>query len=321
MTTAPIGGRALVRRDDAFSRLRRALIAWRPGTAELPLGRDPTRRFIVWMSAIMALLVTLTLALMLVIGHAVAGLDRGLAGRATVQIIPDAKTDTATLETRVAEVVALLRATPGVTGAQPLPLDRLKALLGPWLDDGPIADVPMPRIIDVAIDPERLDGALLEARLAQSVPGARFADHGPWREALRRWSDGVSTIGAVLCALVSASAAAAILFATLSGLAIHRGEIEVLHLMGAADGVIARSFARHALWLSLQGSTGGFVVAALVIALLERAEIAPLPGLLPSVALGGGDWAILALVPLAAVAIATLTAHQTALQHLARQGR
>ena len=59
-----------------------------------------------------------------------------------------------------------------------------------------------------------------------------------------------------------------VVFATRTGLRIHRRDIGLLHLIGAHDRYIARQFERQALWLSLQGAVVGIVFAIGTVFLL-----------------------------------------------------
>ena len=52
-----------------------------------------------------------------------------------------------------------------------------------------------------------------------------------------------------------------VVFATLSGLSIHRTIIELLHLIGAQDSYIAGQFARHNLRLAFFGGLIGLLIA------------------------------------------------------------
>ena len=64
-----------------------------------------------------------------------------------------------------------------------------------------------------------------------------------------------------LTALIAGAAAATVMVATRASLAVHRETIELLHLIGAQDGFVARAFARRALGMGLRGGLIGLGLA------------------------------------------------------------
>jgi cell division transport system permease protein len=72
-----------------------------------------------------------------------------------------------------------------------------------------------------------------------------------------------------------------------AGLAAHRETVEIVHLMGARDGLIAGAFMRRFLWVGVKGALIGLVALALgagaVYLLDRRLDSALLPSLAPPV--------------------------------------
>ncbi|MEZ0244687.1 MAG: permease, partial [Sphingomonas sp.] len=99
-------------------------------------------RAMTWIMAIMLFLTVLSGALGLGMLGATAQLDRQLAGRLTVQIIePNAELR----DQQAKQMVAALRAVPGVVRADEADRAKLAELLKPWLGDtGLDPDLPMP---------------------------------------------------------------------------------------------------------------------------------------------------------------------------------
>jgi cell division transport system permease protein len=131
-------------------------------------------------------------------------------------------------------------------------------------------------------------------------------------------------VTALLVILVIAAASVlTVVFTTRTGLAVHREVIEVLHLIGARDGYIARQFEREALRLGLAGGAAGLALAVLTLLALGHAAAATaLLGdevrLLPALHLATWQWASLCLLPAAAALVAVATARLTVLRALAR---
>jgi cell division transport system permease protein len=118
--------------------------------------------------------------------------------------------------------------------------------------------------------------------------------------------------------LIGIAAAATVVFATRTGLAVHQGAIEVLHIIGARDTYIARQFQVRAMSLALRGGLLGLILATMTLALLAGIAGNLEGPLLPQLAVTPSLWGGLAALPLAAALIATLTARITVVRTLSR---
>jgi cell division transport system permease protein len=295
---------------------------------DLPLERrEGAGLFMIGTIALMVFLAVLAIAAAMAANGAVGRWDGSLAGRFTVQI-PPASAD------RLDAVVGLLKRARGVVRAEPLSVADTAGLLEPFLGSAIRGgDLPLPRLVDVAVDPGAPpDFAALRRSLASAAPGALLDDHHLWLGRLFALAGAlqITAVGVVL--LVGGAAVLAVVFATRTGLAIHHNVVEVLHLVGAHDSYIARQFERQALRLGLEGGLAGLAAAACILALLIRIAGAAGAGtaaavagsgsaaasLVPELALTGSQWAILMLLPLVAAAVAMLTARITVLRALGR---
>lgn len=287
----------------------------RPGA--LPLSADPAARFLPWLMAVMVFVATLALAGTLALSETITRWDRSLSATLTVQIPATAGEDRAALSE---EVLSVLRDTPGIAAATPVPADRMAALLAPWLGtDAVLRTLPLPTLIDVQIgDRRRLDRPRLRSRLAGVAPGISVDDHGRWLERLVRLGRTVQATAILVAALVGLASMAIIAYTARTGVAVHRGIIELLHLMGARDNFIARQFAREAGRAALIGGAAGLLMAALALFAVglfaAQLDDRTLPGLI----LRPLDWSLLALLPLAGALVARATAWLTVIRTLAR---
>jgi len=284
----------------------------------LPLGRDSSTRFLPWLIAFMVFLACLALAAVLVVERAIQRWDRGLSGQLTVQI-PAGK-DPAQSEARLEAVLAVLTATPGVRGVTVMGPEEVRRLLQPWLGGGAELDeLPLPALLAVSVDPASPpDLEALNRRLAEAVPGSFADDHRRWLDDLLALAGSVELAAIAVMLLVGLAAVITVVFVTRTGLEIHRQVIELLHVMGAQDRYIAREFQRHSLQLGLRGGLFGFALAAGTLALLAWLARGSGAALLPDLSLTPLDWALLALLPLAAAATAMWTARLTVLKTLVR---
>jgi cell division transport system permease protein len=148
-------------------------------------------------------------------------------------------------------------------------------------------------------------------------------DHQQWLDRLYALALSVEAAGLAIVAMVSAASVLTVVFTTRAGLAVHRDVIELLHMMGARDGYIARQFQREALRLGFAGGIGGLILAAVTIwGLGHAADAVSIFGdeaaLLPDLELVAWQWGALVLLPVAAGIAAMVTARLTVLSALAR---
>ncbi len=94
--------------------------------------------------------------------------------------------------------------------------------------------------------------------------------------------------------------------------------IEIMHMMGGTDIQAARLFQRRVALDALLGGIVGFIVAAFVIITVGGRFAAVEPGLLSGAHFPYYGWAVLALIPLAVMALAMLMARMTVISALKR---
>ncbi|MBX6367322.1 MAG: hypothetical protein IRZ04_05030 [Rhodospirillales bacterium] len=274
--------------------------------AELLLDREG---FLAWMIGLMVFLAALAIAAALAADGAAARWARSLAGTATVQVPADAAN-------KLDALAAALRGVPGVRQARPIGLEETRALLEPWLGTE-LRDLPLPRLVDLELAPGA-DLAAIQKRAAEAVPGAVLDDHRGWADRLAGVATAIQAAAIVVVLLVAAAAALLIVFATRAGLEAQRSVVELLHLVGARDGWIARQVERQALLLALKGGTGGLFLAAAVIAATLWLSSGDRLRLLPQFEIAPAAWLSLVALPAAAGLVAMLTARIAVLRALRR---
>jgi cell division transport system permease protein len=284
---------------------------------DLPLRQSAVSRFLPWTIGGLLYLAVVALAVAAIADEALR--LYGLRAELVTVSLPSVQ-DARRGEQDVARAVDILRRTPGVTSAVPVPPEELEALVEPWLDDFKGGtDLPLPRLIDVIVDPRaRPDLPALQERLAEVVEGATVGVEALSRDRaerlaafLRAWGSGAGVV-ALLGTLVLVGVI------TWVSLRMNTDSVELLRCMGAPDRYLARQFERHALVSSAQGGLIGCVVALLtVVGLLyssRRMQLAEAVEL----QLAPLDWLLLACVPVVAALLITAVARVTALWGLAR---
>ncbi|CAA7620074.1 ABC transporter permease [Magnetospirillum sp. SS-4] len=282
--------------------------------SDLPLAGDATSRFLPWLVALMVFMASMAVAGAFVINEVITRWDRDVSGTLTVQVLPaGGEQAEAATDERVRLAVDVMRKVPGVVAVKAFDKRRTLALLEPWLGSTDVVqDLPLPRLIDVTIDPgARLDLAEVSERLSGAVPGASLDDHRVWLSRLVNLSRTVQWLAVVVVVLIGAVTSATVVYGTRTGMAVHHGIIEVLHLIGAHDDYIARQFADRAFALGIAGGLMGLGMAVPALTAIGWAARRVEGGFLPSLGLPILGYVAIGLLPLLAAGLAMLTARLT----------
>jgi cell division transport system permease protein len=180
-------------------------------------------------------------------------------------------------------------------------------------------DLPLPRLIDVRIDPSSPpDFDALAARIAAAAPGALLDTHRQWHAELIRAARSAQWLAYAVLAVVTATTIAIVTFATRAGLSANREVVEVLHLIGARDRFIASEVQRHFLYLGLRGGIIGLALSIATFLALGQYGQATSLFLVPVSGLRLEFYPALAGVPIVAALVAVVTARTTVLRTLHR---
>lgn len=289
--------------------------------SDLPLKGDATSRFLPWLVALMVYLSAVSLAGVFVLNGLVHSWDHDVSGTLTVQVQPvPGEAGEALTDERVRQAVELMRRTHGVLAARALDKKQILALLEPWLGNTDVVkDLPLPRLIDVTIDPDaNLELLELADRLARSVPGATLDDHRIWLSRLINLSRTTEWVAIAILVLIGCVTSATVIYATRTSMAVHRSVIEVLHLIGAHDDYIARQFADRSFALGFSGGLIGLALAVPSLTAIGWAARRIEGGFLPSLSLPVTGWVMIAMLPVIAAGLAMLTARLAVHATLAR---
>jgi len=200
------------------------------------------------------------------------------------------------------------RSAPGVTNVEAVPEDEMRSTLEKWLGPGGLGnDLPVPALLHLELAPGA-DAGRVGAMLSRAMPGSRFiaeqATVQPLLGSLRalRW------LAVTLVLLMAAATSAAVVLAARGALDTHRSTIEVMHGIGATDQQVALLFQRKIALDAMVGALIGGVLAAAALLVIGGGGLAMANELAGGPPLRGSDFLLLALLPVAAVALATLVA-------------
>jgi cell division transport system permease protein len=246
--------------------------------------------------------------------RAAEGWRSELAGSATVIVYAQGTETPDAAAARAADAVSGVK---GVAEAEALEASKASALIAPyWKGDVP-ADLPVPRLVTVELDPKApATGADLERALKAKGVDAEVDDHSRWSAQIMRAGALARGLAFGLFTLLLAVLGAVIAFATRQGLAARHDLVEALHLVGATDGAIARLFqARFARSAAQAGLLGAVLAVAAAAALKQSGVDQGLTALLP---IAWTDLAAPAPFPLLGALIAAVTARLTAVAVLGK---
>ena len=236
----------------------------------------------------------------------------GLENKLTIEVPARLATD-ATLE----PLERALRTDPAVERFERLSDADIAALIGPWLgEDMALTNIPLPTLLSVELY-ESADLTALEGRIAAIDSAIKLDRHESWLNDLLRFTGSLQLSAAMISLIIGFTTVVAISGAIRSRMALHKKEVELLHLMGASDHYITRQFQKHARTLSFQGALLGVLFGALALVLVPFFAADAAAGLLPDFTLTYWHYAVIASLPLLAAVIAEITARITVLRTLA----
>ncbi len=270
-----------------------------------------------WVIGVMVYLVFMALSFGLSLNNSVSSWRQDVANTITVEISPSPEFE-ASADQRAETLVTLLRTTAGVTDASIIDADAIGALLEPWFGTGDlVAELNVPRLIDVTLNDQGVE--LLDdiTRIIQEeVEGVSVDTHQEWLADLVKFARSIQLIAAVVIAMLILSTVSLVVLATRGSLATHHDVVELLHLIGARDNFIARTFQNHYMSVGIRGGIIGVLLGGLTIfgLLLYLPQLEG--SLLPSIRLSLVQILFLSGLPILASALTTITARITVLRTL-----
>lgn len=270
-----------------------------------------------WVIAIMVALTVIAAAAGFSLRNIAQTVEEELAGGVTVQIV-EAGAEARTKQADAA--LEVLGRTPGVSDVRLVPQEEIDQLVEPWLGAGAgdAEAIPVPALIDL-----RLDGRVTEARLAglrealrPLAPAARVDAQSNWLRPVFSAIASLQWLAVALIVLLALALSAAVLLAARTALGAARETIEIVHLLGGTDSQIARVFQRSIAFDAAGGGAVGLGLGLGAVLLLGNRFAALGAGMISGGTLGWLDWVLLALVPVAGVILAAVTARLTVLAAL-----
>lgn len=312
-------------RFPSFKKKERSLgVAHGKRRYDLPLNKSAGSGFLKLLIALMTVLAMLALAASFALSEMTDRWSSGLENRATVEIpAEDAEgnlLDREKIKQETDKAGQILESHPAVADVQIMNEDEIKQLVAPWLgEDLAMDSVPIPGILSLTFQENaEVNLKLLQDRLQQAAPGARIDTHESWLADLLRFTGALQFSAALLTLVIGITTFVAVAGAVKSRLAIHRDELELLHLMGATDAYITKQIQRHTLILGFQGGIMGALIGGALLFVINWISGEMGVSLLPDFTLSHVQQAFLVLMPVFIAFIGMVTARFTVLRTLAQ---
>ena len=303
-------------------------------STEIAISRGGSASYLGWVVGAMVYVAVLAAAGALFAQSVSERWALSLSGVITVQV-PDAERlvdpvgatspDDGGEVSRLAATLEILKITPGIGHLTILDRDKARALLAPWLGADLVGQIKPPVLVDLRLmDENAVDITALRDRLSRRVPGVVIDDHGAWLTRVAAVTRAIERGGWLIVLLVGGVAAISVIFAVLSGLSVNREVVELLHLMGARDGYVAKRFQGYVLMAALPASAiAGCLAVATIVAIgaISQPEAEGVEAMLRFGRIGGlrsMDWIIICAIPVFFAGFTLVTARLAALVALRR---
>lgn len=305
-----------------FKRKEKTLGTAKTRRFDLPLGRGGGSGFLRLLIALMTVLAMLGLAASFALSAMTDRWSSGLENRMTVEIPAEgedgALIPAATVKSMTDKTVDMLRSHPAIADAEAMTEKDVQDLIAPFLGNNLAMDnIPLPGIISVRVqEGATIDIPALERRLHTIAAQGRIDTHESWLQDVVRFTGALQFAAALLTLIIGATTLVAVAGGVRSKMAVHKDELELLHLMGASDSYIARQLERHTLFLAFQGGVIGLALGSALLWLIGYVSGEMGVTLLPDFSLDGTQKALLAALPVFIALLAMGTARTTVLRTL-----
>lgn len=239
-------------------------------TCDIPFSKDSSGLFLPWISMLMVFIASLTIAGGLTAYRGLSDWNTDVSGAMTVQIpTTDAKGNPIgdLIDDQIEKTLTILRTSPGIMGARLLDNEQMNRLMTPWIgENADIAGLPLPKVIDVSIDPENPPiFNQLSQELVEQVPSAILDTHRIWLDNLIAMANGFMKLTVFILALLILTTAFTVIYSSRTGLGVHKKVIRLIHMMGANDLYIAWQYASRVFKLTFFGGIFGLLLSMPII--------------------------------------------------------
>ncbi|GBQ84644.1 cell division protein FtsX [Asaia krungthepensis] len=189
----------------------------------------------------------------------------GAAQQVTIEI-PNISGDAQAVSTKL---VAVLKSDPGIEAVEILPDAKVQEILRPWLGamQANLADLPVILSLTRRSNTPLTD---LPVILDTIAPSAIIEDNVRWGERLMLLGQSLQACAWLAVILAGFATAGVTTLSVRMTLIARRRTVEILHSLGARDGLIARRIAWRSAVLGVSGGLLGTLLGGATLAILHR---------------------------------------------------
>lgn len=288
---------------------------------DLPLNRSSGTGFVVWVMSMMVYLATIIVALFFALSAVTGRWTEGLALQATLEIPSGdmAKMSADKQKDNFDKLVARLNGIEAIESARKLSQEEMDALIAPWLGiDNVSKEIPLPALVALTLKQELTDEDIdtINDNAQEFFDNANLDTHKKWLEDMQSLVQSIRFVVLGLGLIIIITAISSVSGAARSRLAIHRDEVDLLHIMGADDSYIASQFERQSGHLSMVAGGTGFILAMITLIAASFIGSGVKEALLPDYSLSPPQWLGLIFVPVIGVLVAMVSARITVMRAL-----
>lgn len=283
---------------------------------DLPLHRGSGGRLVTWTVGVMSYLTVLMMVVIFALNAAQHYWQAGLTGRMTIEIPYDKNHPVSDATQK--KLVNILNGLDGIT-AHKLDQHEIGSLVGAWLgNDTQLQDLPLPDLIDVTRSDSETTASIDEIKSTthKIIPVATLDTHEEWLADLMRLAKACRMILIAISLILAITAAVTVAATARTRLALHKEEVDLLHLIGATDTYIASQFQRQAFRLATEGAAGGLALAIVTMLIINFVKSQLGDTVMPQFNLSWLEWICLLLTPLLSGVIAMIASRFTVLHAL-----
>ncbi len=288
---------------------------------DLPLNKDKGNNFLRLLMGLMTLLGVLALTGSFALSDMKERWTSGLENKATIEIPAQDKNgvllSSETIEDIALSIIELLETQAGVETAERLSNAEIGSLISPWLGESEeaLAQFPMPALITVNFKPNT-DIDLIKSRIENVAPNVRLDQHESWLSDVLEFTGMLKATAIGVTLIVLLTTIVSVGGAVQARMAVYREELELLHIMGAADRYITNQIQRYIFMICLQGAIIGTVIGIILVIMGVWFTRQTGPNLIPDFSLSAQQWLTLAILPIFVALIGMGTARFTTLRSL-----
>lgn len=235
----------------------------------LPLGQDPSSRYLPWIIGLMTFLASLSITTGLSLNKLSGAWVRELGNYLTIEAPPPTEEN----ESRQTEIEYKIheaaQSFSRIGAVKTISAEKiLGAITGETFTPEDVKI--LPKIYEVKLnEASPNEVAALKEKLQEISPDLRLDDHKQTRNVMGKIAKSIQVISLSVVMLIILGAVSIIAFTAQTSLIIHRNVIEILYLVGATPSYIARQFQSHATSVGMQSFVINIILGALLIAAVK----------------------------------------------------